>query len=347
MSLHTTTDTMKKVIFRSAIAIGAIIVLNIVISIIKILTPHKEIPPTVAFGKLPVIVFSPEIQLVTPTYKLDTTSGLLPLFPDRMMVYKIVQPQPDLLALNNAKGLISTSEYPVPPKAISDVVYQWVSQDPLNKILTYNILTHEFTLTSSYLTDQKIIAATELGDEPGAIATGRGFLSGFNAYTEDIDATKTKTTLYSINGTTQVLQSAISLATTQLIRVDFFQKDIDKTPIYYPDPTQSLINVLVGASGTVVNAQVIHKSIIPSTNATYPIKNAQEAFLELQTASPSAHIAAIGNAQSGMVSIRTVSLGYYLGDNPNQFYLMPIIVFQGDNGFFGYVSAVTDTLIQK
>jgi hypothetical protein len=349
MSLHTTTDKIKKIIIWFAVGIGVIIFLNLSVAIIKSLIPHKVPPPTVSFGKLPAIPFQQIKQATTPTYTLDTVSGMFPVLPDRVAVYQIAQPQPNLLALNNAKALISTIDYPTPPKALSDVVYQWTGVVSPYKMLTYNILSHDFTLTSSYTTDQNVISAQNLKDEQDAINTSTNFLTNFNAFGTDIDPMKTKTTLYSINGTTQTLQPAISLGTTQVIQVDFFQKDIDTMPIYYPNPAHSLINTLVGSSisnSDVIQAQVMHKSLT-KTSGTYPIKSAQEALMELQTASPSAYVAAAPNPPTNSINIRNISLGYYIGENPQQLYLMPIIVLQGDNGFFGYVSAVTDAWIQK
>lgn len=348
MSLHTTADTTKKVFVWICFGIGGILLISITISIVKSVLPKKEIPPTVSFGKLPPLNFPDATATPSASYVLDTLSGTFPTFPDQEPVYSITQPQPGLLDLQNAKALIPALEYPNDPQALSDVLYQWTSPNPPYKVITYNILTHDFTLTSSYSTDPDVIAAQNLGDTASAINTGKNFLQGFNAYPTDIDETKTKTTLYSINGTTKALQPAISLSTTQVIQVDYFQKDINKLPIYYPVPNHSLINILVGSgnsNATVITANVSIKAIT-STNGTYPLKTPEEAFEALQLASPSAYIASASNPPAEPIHIRQVSLGYYLGQKPQQ-YVTPIYVFQGDNGFYAYVSAITDAWIKK
>lgn len=348
MSLHTAADTTKKIFVWICFGIGGILLISITISIIKSVLPKKETPPTVSFGKLPPIDFPDVTATPSASYVLDTLSGTFPAFPDQEPVYSITQPQPGLLDLQNAKALVPSLDYPNEPQALSDVLYQWTSPNPPFKVLTYNILTHDFTLTSSYATDPDVIAATNLGDTNSAINAGKSFLQGFTAYPNDIDETKTQTTLYSINGTTKALQPAISLSTAQVIQVDYFQRDINKLPIFYPVPNHSLINVLVGSgtsNDTVVTANVSIKSIT-SDSGTYPLKTADQAFQELQTASPSAYIAAASNPPVDTVHIRQVSLGYYLGQKP-QLYVMPIYVFQGDNGFYAYVSAVTDAWIKK
>ena len=68
-----------------------------------------------------------------------------------------------------------------------------------------------------------------------------------------------------------------------------------------------------------------------------------EAFSELQEGKafiPSNS----NNANISNISIRNVLLGYYMGEN-RQDYLLPIVVFEGDNNFIAYVSAVKDEWI--
>ena len=349
MSLHSTTVVVRKIFYGGLIGVGILFAFFIVPGILKSLTPKKIPPPTVSFGKLPPVAFPQQTTTtpVTEKYSINTVSGLLPILPDRATIYPMVQYQSDLLDLDKAKALVSTGDFPNPPQALSETLYEWDSPNAPFKILQYNILTHDFTLTSSYITDPIAIAANNLGDQNAAVSIAKNFLASFNAYTSDIDETKTKTTLYSINGETQQLQPAISLSTTQIMQVDFFQQDVNKLPIYYPDAPHSLITTIVAMTNTgeqVVQATVVHKAITDQSG-TYPIKTAQQAFQELQTASSSAYIAAPANPPMNPVIIRDVSLGYYMGKDST--YLMPIIIFQGDNGFFAYVSAVANAWIQQ
>lgn len=344
MSLHSTTDTIKKIGYGIGIIIGGLIMLAIISSIIKNILPKKPDLPTVAFGKLPAIAFETAVASPAPTnYAINTISGQLPVLPDRATVYQIAQPQSDLLDLSNAKALIPQSDFPNDPQPLSDSIYQWTSPNPPFKILTYNILTHDFTLTSSYVDDPTVIAAVNLGDEAGAITTAKQFLSGFGAY-NDIDESKTKTTLYTINGTTKILQPVVRLADAQIIQVDFFQNDLDKVSLFYPSPPHSLLTVFVASSG-VVAAMVTNKTLT-NLSGTYPIKTADQAFTELQSGSSSAYIASPANPPVSPVTITDVFLAYFVRGYP-QDYLMPVIVFQGDNGFYAYVSAVADSWIEK
>jgi hypothetical protein len=53
----------------------------------------------------------------------------------------------------------------------------------------------------------------------------------------------------------------------------------------------------------------------------------------------------MGDNAGGTVTIRRIYLGYYDSLTPQEF-LMPIVVFEGDGGFLGYVQAVTNEWLQ-
>ena len=61
---------------------------------------------------------------------------------------------------------------------------------------------------------------------------------------QDVDENKTKTTLYSIENGTLTLTSKSSNA--KIVRVNFFQKDLDNLPIYYEKGVISTIDFLIG-----------------------------------------------------------------------------------------------------
>ena len=118
-------------------------------------------------------------------------------------------------------------------------------------------------------------------------------------------------------------------------------------PILYPHPPYSTMSlwIAVGQAGPqVVTANFTHQTIntTPETEATYPIKTAEEAFEELKNGK--AFIASY-NGSATDIAITNVFLTYYLGEQPQE-YLMPLIVFQGDNGFLAYISAVRDEWVK-
>ena len=160
---------------------------------------------------------------------------------------------------------------------------------------------------------------------------------------QDIDLAKTKTLLYSIRE--GALVPEIKVANAKVIRVDLFQKNIDNLPIYYPNATTSILNFLVA---NIQNRPIVIGANFPyqpisNLGHTYPTKTAVKAFLELKD--QKAYVASYFGENTN-IFIRNVFLGYYIG-HEKQDLLMPIIIFEGDDGFFAYVSAVTDEWISN
>lgn len=302
-------------------------------------------PPTVKFGKLPSIAF-PDNATNPPvggfTYRLNTLSGQLPSLPTQTRVYKIVNPEPNLLALQRSQERVSKIGFDSSPIRISNTLYQWTSQNAPPKKLLLDIISLNFSLSSDFVSDQDILSARNLPDENGAIETAKNFFSNIS-FPDDIDTQKTKATLLSIEG--QELVPATSFSKTQIIRVDFFQKDVDKLPLYYPKPKNSIMYVLIAAGSfepQIVEAKFFHHSI-SEISSTYPIKTAEEALSELKN--KKAYIASYFGSEAN-IAIKDISLGYYLSDE-EQNYLLPVIVFEGNNGFFAYVEALKDEWREK
>lgn len=348
-TLHKTTEFTKKILKWSAITVVSIIVLFV---ILRVGTQIKEYffptplpPPTVKFGKLPALKF-PENAISPPaggfTYRLNTLSGQLPTLPTQINVYKIVGPEPSLLALEKAKERVSKIGFDLPPTRIQDTLYQWANQDTPSKKLLLDIVSLNFSLSSDFISDQDVLSAKNLPNENEAIENAMNFFKNIDL-PQDIDNEKTKTTLLSIEG--QELVPATSFSKTQVIRVDFFQKDVDGLSIYYPKAKNSIMYVLIAAGISqpqIVEVKFFHHNI-SEISATYPIKTAEEAFLELKN--KKAYLASYFDSEAN-IAIKDISLGYYLSDE-EQSYLVPIIVFEGNNGFFAYVETIRDEWIEK
>ena len=163
------------------------------------------------------------------------------------------------------------------------------------------------------------------------------------AQPSDLDEAKTKTTLLSIKNAELV--PAATRDTAQIVRVDFFQKDVSKLPLYYANHPHSTLFALIGSgedAPQVVQANFSYNKA-SKTSATYPIISADQAFLFLKEGK--AYITSYQGASSEIV-LRNVSLAYFLEEKKQEF-LMPIIVFEGDSGFRAFVQAITDAWIRK
>jgi hypothetical protein len=387
MTLHRTIDVAKKFLLGIGAGITVIIVIVLIVQlgiIIKnILFPPPIQPPNHAFDTLPAIDFPQNITSDKLTYTLNTITGTLPEFPDRLNVFQIQQPQPNFLNLNKAKekaaklGFLNDKGGASPETNLGDATYQWTKEGSVSKRLTINIITFDLAFTSNYLTSPTVLEAKNLGNSKSAVDATKDFLNNIGLNFPDIVYEKTlnaetnkpyvtKPQLFSIeNGT---LVPTTSLSKTQVIRVDLYQKnmtyalntgvsevtggfkklDID-LPILYPRPPYSTMHFWLASEALgpeVYAANFIHKNIIQdekAEQATYPIKTSQEAYDELVNGK--AYIASYFGFEKE-IKIQNVFLAYFLGEDPQE-YLMPIIVLEGDNGFFAYVSAVKDEWIKK
>lgn len=335
LTLHKATDETKAIIKWGAISTTALILLfflvKIGINIKESLYPTPLPAPTVVFGKLKAIDFPNTATNKPLTYIVDTLSGTLSAFPDRATVYKMSLNQPNLLDLSQAQNSASRIGFTSSGNLVSDTLYQWKEQMYPFRILTLDIVSRNFDLTSDYLSSPSstLITRRKL-NENEAVETARSLFINMSSFPDDIDEAKTKTTFLN----------------SRIIRVDFFQKDIEEIPIYYPNHPNSIINAFVvgGESAPyVVETHYFHQTPVSEQIATYPIKTAGQAYDEMINGK--AYIASY-NSNHTKIKITNNFLAYLLLDKKQEF-LMPIIIFEGENGFFAYVSAVRDEWVNK
>lgn len=338
----------RQILKWGGIIIAAIVVLLLIFRVFliikNIVAPSPPPKPEVAFGKLQPQSFPQNATGQTLTYNLYTLSGSLPNFPDQVKVYKMQPVRPDLLAVNTFEGKATSIGFLAGSKAISDNLFQWQS-DPnlpgLKRTISFNVVNHDFTITSDYMSDPDVLAANNLPGQTQAISMATDMLTNMQELSDDLDQSKTKANLFSIQNNS--LSTASSLSDAQIVEVDFYQQDVNQLPIYYENPNSSNISILI-AGGTnqaqIVGARYIHQQV-SNQGFTYPIKTAQQAYDDLKK--QKAYIAAY-SGQSAKITITNVFLAYYIGSQSQDF-LMPIFVFQGNEGFYAYVPAVTDEWI--
>ncbi len=382
MSLHKATEAIKKFGIGIGIGLIAIMLITIIIRIggfiINIAVPPKVTPPNHAFDVLPAIEFPQNKADNKFTYVIDTPSGTLPTdFPDRLIIYPLEVPESNFLNLEKAKSKAKTLDFTdprgkvTPEKALGNGIYEWIDTTGINRNLIIDTVSFDFKLTSNYLASLTVLGAKNLSDQTSAIETVEDLLESIDLFSEDIDLTKTETPqtessydtypkVFAIaNG---VLVPATSLSTAQVIRVDLHQKDIEynldigikkaptkkmKLPIRYPDPPYSTMSFWIASGETntdVYAANFVHNKILTDSDpqATYSIKTTEAAFEELKNGK--AYIASYKGLDQ-QILISNIYLAYYLGEE-KQNYLMPIIVFEGQDNFFAYISAIKDEWVK-
>jgi len=385
MTLHKTVVVAKKFLLGVVIGIGIVLISGILFQlgvIIKnILIPPKVQPANHVYEKLPALIFPQNATSTQLTYKINTISGDLPEFPDRVNIYPIKQPTPSLLNLNKAKdkanslGLIGDDGNTLPEKKLDETRYQWTENKGIQRKLVVDSLTFNFDLESNYLSSLTVLNAQGKLTQTDAVGATTDFMSTLALMPDDITLDKTTTPNQDVPYITNPQSFSIqngslvpteSFLSTQVYRVNVYQNDITydlntgvpgvtggfkkipmAMPILYPYPPYSTMSFWVAAGQLgpqVVAAKFIHQAVnlTPETEATYPIKTTQEAFEDLKNGK--AYIASYNGTDTD-VAITNVYLTYYLGET-QQHYLMPLIVFMGDNGFFAYVSAVKDEWVK-
>jgi len=311
-----------------------------------ILYPSPPPPPAAAFGKIDLPVFPKNAVSKKFTYSINTISGQLPTFDYQINVYKMLSYYPDLLAVRKTQAKVNSIGFGGNPVQLSNRLYQWGSPtgSEISKNITVDTVNYNFSINAnpSFTTDLNILSGKNLPSLSDSIDFAKNTLGAIGT-PDDLDYSKTKTIIYVISKNGQLV-GATSYADTQIIQVNFFQQDVDKLPILYDNPNSSTMTFLVagGDHPQIVSAKFVHQEI-SGLSSTYPIKTSKEAFDELKKGN--AYIATyFGNSPN--ITIRNVYLAYYISSNL-QNYLDPIIVFQGDNGFYAYINAVTDEWISN
>ncbi len=306
----------------------------------EMLYPTPPPPPTVLFSKLPQIVFPSNATVEKLEFKIKTISGSLPQTESQISVYRIFTPKPDLLALDRIKQTAKKGKFNNGPYKVSETVYDFSTNEDLPKSLRINTEDFNFQVTSNYLQDENIISGRNIPDEKKAVEMAKDYFSSLGYGSTDLDFENPVVNMLSIENGGFV--KATSLSNTKLVQVNFYKQNIDKLPVYNEKPTEANVNVIIagGFSAEVVAASFINPEI-SEESSTYPLKTVEQAFEELKT--QKAYIASYFG-EKPEVSITDAFLAYYLSKNEKN-YIMPIIIFVGDDGFYAYVSAVTDEWI--
>lgn len=335
----------SRIILKLLAATGAIIFIifiavNGVQIFQKVFFPPPPTPPKEEFGKLPKITFGVSSGL-RPTFRINTVSGQLPTFPDRIDVYKILIPDPSLNALKNARENVGNARFEEQETKVTDTIYEW--QNDKGIIIRYNIITNNFDIDSD-LTGNTYSTGEVFSRKDDAFRFVKNFLGNLNVSTDDIDPNQTKLTYYTINN--RQLIEVPSQNQAQVLRVDLFQNNIsdNKLKIYYPNLDKSIMFFYIVVSPEDKRPEIAkgtfnHSVADLKLSSTYPIKSTTDAYKELQSGVNSLIIKADKNATS--LDITDISLGYYIGREKQQ-YLLPVIIFQG-RGFVAFVQAVPDT----
>lgn len=314
-------------------------VLDAGIAIYKNIFPPPPPPPTIKFGKLTKIPFPVNNTKVQINYVLETPEGGLPKnLPTQAKVYFMPKVNPSLLSLDLAKQKAQALEFTKDPQAESDTLYKFTNPN-FPSVMEMNIVTGVFSISYDLSADSSPIATKPPAAEVAA-STFRSSLSSANILPADLSGPTTHSFYKLQDGK---LVTALSLSESDVVKINLFRKSYDNLPSMTANPNESNVWAVVGGSTNraqqIVAAEYHYFPVDESQYSTYPIKTPTEAWNEFQAGQ--AFIADLGLAKDGdTLKIRRVYLAYFDPESPTDFF-QPIYVFEGDNGFTTYLSAVT------
>lgn len=336
-TLQQTTEATKKILKWAGIAIVVIIALRYIIFplgtvLFHSIFPKKPPPPTEAFGKIPEISF-PGKSPGNLTFVVKTTTGALPVMPDRALVYKFGEKQASFSSLDVAKSKVKTIGFMDDPTALSDNSYQWNDPKVTGRKIDFDIISFSFTLTSPIPS-----STTDITDPPPAkgqtVTIAKNFLSKMSLLPSDLDDAKTTATLLKIKD--GQLTQASSLSESDYMLLELHRKSVNELPIVNPVPLISfLIRTDNQSQNQVAQADYSYKTLAKDDPSTYPIKSSQVALSDLEQGKGYI-VKNLGN--QSQIQILKVYLAYYEADDKLNF-LVPVYVFEGDN-FQAIVSAL-------
>lgn len=306
--------------------------------------PKPPPPPNTAFGKLPSILFPEKSGLPTFNYKMETISGSFPSFSNQAKVYFTPQPANNLLNESRTKSWVNLMGFSNEPIKNN---FDWkLNNDPEKTTLEVNELTRNFRFYYDWKNDLSITSPGVQIEEQTVLAQAKAFLNGAQSFPEDLSEGPFNVMYYKYSDGRLV---EVNKFEAQLTKVNLFRQDIEidsaaKVRILSSSPKDANISLLyspvIGKRQGIIEARYIHNPISMEKFATYPIKDASQAWKEL--VENKGFIANLGENSDGRVVVRRVSLAYFESIDLQNF-LQPVYVFEGDRDFYAYVPAITAT----
>jgi len=317
-----------------ALIIGRI-ALGGIIKLYRYFFPAALPPPTVAFGKLPVIPFPQGKSGEGLTYSLETPDGTLPTLSEQSKVYLMQKPSPSLLSLDDAIEKAAGLGYTTEAEEISQTLYRFTHKY-VPAVLQYDIASNTFSISYDLAEDASPLERIPPPSEVAA-ATVRSYLSSADLLPEDLTGTTTHSFL-KIEG--ENLIAALGQSDADLVKINLFRKSYDDLSSVTARGNESNVWFMISGgkerSKQIIAAEFHYFSVDEEQSATYPIKTAEVVWEELINGQ--AYIASKGEGTS--IVIRRVYLANYDPGLPSDFF-QPVVVFEGDGGFTAYTPAVT------
>lgn len=337
--------TIKVVVLGFVLFIALRFAINSFASLWRSLNPPPPPPPTVGYGVLPAIHFPevPASQQLPTEYQLETPTGTFPQFSDRAVVYLMPKNPPSLLDHEHALQTAAQLGFIFEPTILNSRTYRFTITDPLVTTLDLDLQEGTYLLQSDYLNRPDLLLQTEVPTKFDAVSEVKKFLSLSDSLPESVATVSGEVAYLKASGTSLV--TAVSPSDAQYVEVNLNRPPVvGKYSMYTAEGEKGSIRAILaplkGKKDNIVFMQNAFNPIDESRFETYPIRPVRDAWNALQNGG--GFIPPSVSAQK--VVVRSVELGYF-EDLEGQEYLQPIYVFKGDNGFIGYVPALSSAYV--
>ena len=340
-TLSQTSEISKKTFVGGLIVVGliflAILTFRFGVTVKNMLFPAPPLASTVAFGKIPKLDISEGVKPPDKIdYKVETISGGLPKLAHEIKVFKIDFPRLSFGDLERTKAQVANAGFKKEPESITERTATFRNSTSPDNVITINITSGNFVMGSDYLHKQEL-TKSGFSSVDMAIEIARNFFNRLRVDFSSIDQKGPKTQQLKFDG--QTLDQAVSLSSTNLVKVLFERLPIDKFKIISPRLDTSPALALVSQT-EVLEAKVSMHDIKKHKFSTYPLKEITKAFGELKKDQ-----GAFNKEIEGKVfPIRDVEIVYLESENYQE-YLQPVYLFKSDNNLAAYVPALDENWV--
>lgn len=329
----------RRIVVGILITFGIVIVSPFIFSGIRTvylaIHPPPPTPATKGYGRLPNLVFVSD-KTYKPTFKLETINGKLPDLPKLGKVFVVEINRNRLLELDRMRARAATLGFKDNPREVDERTYVF-DDAALPRELAVDLIYNNYGYKYKWQGDSEYLKARNVPGKDQAQAQAKSFFQSLGLLENDLaNGVITYTFLAARDNGQMVLTSSLSEA--NFVRVDLFRNDIDKFKVVTTDWDTSAINVIFSGQTDqlkqVAGANYNYSRITPEGFQTYVLKTADQAWSELSGGNGNV----VKKAGQNVV-VRKAYMAYFESNQPQQF-MQPVFVFEGDNGFAGYVSAV-------
>lgn len=321
---------------------------GVLLTFLLIIFPPKPPVPTNIFGKLPQIKYPvAEAKVTDYNLQLETIEGRVPTASPSATVYFMPKSPANLLALTRASEFAKKLNLNPNPVQESKNIYRFDDPELVDRYMKFDIVSDNFILRYQYENDTGVFLERGLPPIETAKADAKNILQTNNLAVDDLVKGGTvKVSYFKLVGNQLVETSSLSQA--DAVRIDYFRRAVGGVVTLTPNPAEGAISFIYsGAKNTkkrLLQFAYTYWPVDMETKGTYALKDSTAAWEEFK--SGKGYIARKPNNDTKDVVVRRVYIAYYDSLEP-QLYMQPIFVFEGDNGFLGYLQAVTSEWVEE